>query len=123
MPLKRPADSLSPVSNWLKLATRSCPCLDSDDSDFESNSSFCLQLITIAGTIIRIDVPVSIRHTWEMLEAYLVEHLPVVSHLDTFGCELTLLDVDTHQALQDPIQEDLWWNTQFHSSSRVLSAI
>ena len=33
---------------------------------------------------------------------------------DTFGCELTLLDVDTHQTLQDPIQEDLWWNTQFH---------
>ena len=26
-----------------------------------------------------------------------MEHLPVVSHLDTFGCELTLLDVDTHQ--------------------------
>ena len=43
-----------------------------------------------------------------------VERLPVVSHLDTFGCELTLLDGDTHQALQDPIQEDLWWNTQFH---------
>ena len=22
-------------------------------------------------------------------------------------------DADTHQALQDPMQEDLWWNTQF----------
>ena len=37
----------------------------------------------------------------------------MVSHIDTFGCELTLLDADTHLALQDPIQEDLWWNTQF----------
>ena len=90
----------------------SLPC--NDDCDFESNSFFCLQLVTVASTVIRIDVPVSIHHTWEMLEAYLVEHLPFVSHLDIFGCELTLLDVDTHQALQDPIQEDLWWNTQFH---------
>ena len=47
------------------------------------------------------------------LEEYLVEHLPLVSQIDTFGCELTLLDADTHQALQDPTQEDLWWNTQF----------
>ena len=48
-----------------------------------------------------------------MLEEYLVEHLPLVNRIDTFGCELTLLDADTHIALQDPIQEDLWWNTQF----------
>ena len=47
------------------------------------------------------------------LEEYLVEHLPLVSQLDTFGCELTLLDADTNVALQDPIQEDLWENTQF----------
>ena len=47
-----------------------------------------------------------------MLEEYLVEHLPLVSRIDTFGCELTLLDADTHLALQDPIQEDLVWNTQ-----------
>ena len=45
-----------------------------------------------------------------MLEEYLVEHLPLVSQLDTFGCELTLLDADARQALQDPTQEDLWWN-------------
>ena len=24
-----------------------------------------------------------------------------------------MLDADTHQVLQDPMQEDLWWNTQF----------
>ena len=43
-----------------------------------------------------------------------MENLPAVSSLDTFGRELTLLDVDTHQALCDPIQEALWGNTQFH---------
>ena len=59
----------------------------------------------MAGTAIRIEVPVSIHRTWDMLEEYLVEYLPAVSSLDTFGCELTLLDVDTHQALRDPIQE------------------
>ena len=48
-----------------------------------------------------------------MLEDYLVEHLPLVSQIDTFGSELTLLDPDTRQVLQDPMQEDLWWNTQF----------
>ena len=48
-----------------------------------------------------------------MLEEYLVERLPLVSQIDTFGCELTLLDADTHLALQDPIQEDPRWNTQF----------
>ena len=68
----------------------------------------------MAGTAIRIEVPVSIHRTWDMLEEYLVEYLPAVSSLDTFGCELTLLDVDTHQALRDPIQEALWGNTQFH---------
>ena len=49
-----------------------------------------------------------------MLEDYLVENLPAVSHLDTFGCELILLDADTHQALSDPIQETLWVNSHFH---------
>ena len=92
----------------------SLPHNEHDDHDVESNCPIGLHLITIAGTTIRIDAPVSIYHTWEILEEYLVEHLPIVSHLDTFGCELTLLDFDTHQVLQDPVQEDLWWNTQFH---------
>ena len=48
-----------------------------------------------------------------MLEEYLVEHLPLSSFIDTFGCELTLIDADTHMTLQDPIQEDPWWNNQF----------
>ena len=82
-------------------------------SDWDDPSSLRLYLTTMAGTVIQTQVPLSIHHTWEMLEEYLVEHLPLVSHIDTFGCELTLLDADTHLALQDPIQEDLWWNTQF----------
>ena len=49
-----------------------------------------------------------------MLEDYLVENLPAVSRLDTFGCELTLLDPHTQQALCDPIQEALWGTTHFH---------
>ena len=68
----------------------------------------------MAGTVIHIVVPVSIHHRWDMLEDYLVENLPAVSRLDTFGCELTLLDSYTHQALCDPIQEALWDNTQYH---------
>ena len=40
--------------------------------------------------------------------------LPAVSQLDTFGCELTLLDADTHHALCDPIQDVLCGNTHFH---------
>ena len=81
--------------------------------DCDDHSFLRLHLTTIAGTVIQPQVPVSIHHTWEMLEEYLVEHLPLVSQIDTFGCEFTLLDSDTHLALQDPIPEDLWWNTQF----------
>ena len=58
-------------------------------------------------------VPVSIHHTWDMLEEYLVERLPLNSLIDTFGCELTLINADTQMALQDPIQEDLWKNNHF----------
>ena len=82
-------------------------------SDCEDPSSLRLHPTTIAGTVIQPQVPVSIHHTWEMLEENLVERLPLVSQIDTFGCEFTLLDADTHLALQDPIQEDLWGNTQF----------
>ena len=83
------------------------------DDDWDDPSFLRLFLTTLAGAVIQVQVPVSIHHTWEMLEEYLVEHLPLVSFIDTFGCELTLFDADTHMALQDPIQEDLWWNTQF----------
>ena len=68
----------------------------------------------MAGTVIQIVLPVSMHRRWDMLEDYLVENLPAVSHLDTFGCELTLLDSYTHQTLCDPIQEALWGNTQYH---------
>ena len=43
-----------------------------------------------------------------MPEEYLVEHLPCISSIETFGCELTLLSADTQVALQDPVQEELW---------------
>ena len=78
-----------------------------EDNEFAGNCSYTLLLTTMAGTGIQIVVPVSIHHRWDMLEDYLVENLPAVSHLDTFGCELILLDADTHQ-------ETLWVNSHFH---------
>ena len=47
-------------------------------SDWEDPSFLRLYLTTIAPTVIQIQVPASIHHTWEMLEEYLVEHLPLV---------------------------------------------
>ena len=70
-------------------------------------------LLRLAGTVIQLQVPVSIYHTWEMLEEYLVERLPCISPIETFGCELTLLNADTQVALQDPVQEELWNTNHF----------
>ena len=83
------------------------------DADWDDDSFLRLYPTTLAGTVIQMRVPVSIHHTWEMLEEYLIEHLPRNSLIETFGCELTLINVDTQIALQDPIQEDLWKNNQF----------
>ena len=83
------------------------------DTDWDDDSFLRLYLTTLAGTVVQMQVPVSIHHTWEMLEEYLVERLPLNSLIDTFGCELTLIDADTQMALQDPIQEDLWKNNHF----------
>ena len=83
------------------------------DTDWDDDSFLRLYLTTLAGTVIQIQVPGSIHHTWEMLEEYLVEHLPLNSLIDTFDCELTLFDTDTQMALQDPTQEDLWKNNHF----------
>ena len=44
-----------------------------------------LYLTTLAVTVIQLQVPVSVYHTWEMLEEYLVEHLPCISPIETFG--------------------------------------
>ena len=67
------------------------------DADWEDDSFLRLYLTTLAGTVIQMQVPVSIHHTWEMLEEYLVEHLPRSSLMDTFGCELTFINaVDYH---------------------------
>ena len=91
------------------------------DADWDDDSFL---LTTLAGTVIQMQVPVSIHHTWEMLEEYLVEHLPRNSLIETFGCELTLINADTQIALQDPIQEDLWKNNHFslvvHDCFRML---
>ena len=94
------------------------------DAEWEEDSLLRLYLTTLAGTVIQLQVPLSIYHTWDMLEEYLVEHLPRHSLIDTFGCELTLLNMDTQVALQDPIQEELWKSNQFglivHDCLRVL---
>ena len=74
-------------------------------ADWKEDSLLRLYLTTLAGTVIQLQVPVSIYHTWEMLEEYLVE--PCISPIETFGCELTLLNADTQVALQDPVQEEL----------------
>ena len=37
---------------------------------------------------------------------HLIEHLPCISPIETFGCELTLLNADAQVALQDPVQEE-----------------
>ena len=73
-----------------------------------------LQKLQCAGNVIQIVAPVCIHHNWEMLEDYLVAHLPAVGQLDTFGCELTLLDADTHHVLCDPIHDELWNNMRLH---------
>ena len=83
------------------------------NADWDDDSFLRLYLTTLAGTVIQMKVPVSIHHTWAMLEEYLVEHLPRNSPIETLGCELTLINADTQVALQDPIQEDLWKNNQF----------
>ena len=94
------------------------------DADWDDDSFLRLYLTTLAGTVIQMQVPVSIHHTWEMLEEYLVEHLPRNSLIETFGCELTLINADTQIAVQDPIQEDLWKNNHFslvvHDGFRML---
>ena len=94
------------------------------DADWDDDSFLRLYLTTLAGTVIQMQVPVSIHHTWETLEEYLVEHLPRNSLIETFGCELTLINADTQIALQDPIQEDLWKNNHFslvvHDCFRML---
>ena len=40
-------------------------------------------------------------------------NLPCISPIETFGCELTLLNADTQVALQDPVQEELWNTNHF----------
>ena len=57
---------------------------------------------TMAGNESQIVVPFSVHHNWEMLEDHLVEHLPAVGQLNTFGCEVTLLEADTQHVLCDP---------------------
>ena len=87
---------------------------DSCDDELAGTCPCPLKLVTMAGNEIHTVVPVSIHHNWEMLEDYLIEQLCKSCGLDTFGCELTLLKVDTLRALCDPIHEELWDNDCFH---------
>ena len=93
-------------------------CRDQLDHNTENgtagSSHYSVILTTIAGIDIEISAPVTIHHQWDMLEDFLVENLPLVSHLETFGCELILLDPHTQEVLSDPIHETLWANTHFH---------
>ena len=86
----------------------------SGDDEFAGACPCPLKLVTMAGNEIQVVVPVSIYHNWEMLEDYLVELLSKSCGLDTFGCELTLLTVDTLHSLCDPIHDELWDNEGFH---------
>ena len=49
-------------------------------AEWEEDSLLRLYLTTLAGTVIQLQVPVSIYRTWEMLEEYLVEHLPLLPY-------------------------------------------
>ena len=69
-------------------------------ADWKEDSFLRLYLTTLAGTVIQLQVPVSTHHTLEMLEEHLVEHLPCISPIETFGCELALLNADTQVALK-----------------------
>ena len=40
-------------------------------ADWEEDSFLRLNLTTLAGTLMQLHVPVSIYHTWDMLEEYL----------------------------------------------------
>ena len=80
-------------------------------ADWDEDSFLRLNLTTLAGTVIQLHVPVSIDHTWDRVEEYLIEHLPCVSPIETFGCELTLLN--TQVVLQDPVLEELWNTNHF----------
>ena len=82
-------------------------------TDWEEDSFLRMNLTTLAGTVIQLHVPVSIYHTWDTLEEYLIEHLPCISPIETFGCELILLNADTQVALQDSVQEELWNTNHF----------
>lgn len=92
---------------------RSLQCHSSGTGEAE-NDVYCLTLTTIAGNDIEVAAPVSIHHCWEMLKDFLVEQLPEASQLETFGCEITLLRPQTHEALSDPIQDTLRTDTRFH---------
>ena len=87
---------------------------DSCDDELAGACPCPLKLVTMAGKEIHMVVPVSVYHNWETLEDYLIEQLSKSCGLDTFGCELTLLTVDTLRSLCDPIHEELWDNNCFH---------
>ena len=87
---------------------------DNSDDELAGACPCPLKLVAMAGKEIHTVVPVNIHYNWEMLEDYLIEQLSKSYGLDTFGCELTLLTVDTLRTVCDPIHEELWVNDYFH---------
>ena len=49
------------------------PLLCSEEEDLAGTSLCALLLTTMAGNEIKIEVPLSIHHNWDMLEDYLVD--------------------------------------------------
>ena len=76
--------------------------------------SCLLSLITIAGNIIHMPIDIAQYSCFDELEDDVVDYLPTVTALDTFGCEVDLVDPDTQQPLRGPVQDVLKAQTSFH---------
>ena len=80
----------------------------------EKGTTYHLTLTTLAGNDILVPANLWEHDMFEALEDLIVEYLPTVSQIDTFGCEVELLHPDTQESLKDPIQDTLRNNTHFH---------
>ena len=105
------------LSHWLKVLTAeaagvgSCRrvCLihlrsetnvaqpQAQDADWDDDSFLRLYLTTLAGTVIQMQVPVSIHHTWEMGRGWGLQYL--VSKRERGPARVPRL-----------LGEDLWWS-------------
>ena len=79
----------------------------SPGEELADGAPYHLTLTTLGGNEIVVPVLVRDHRSWETLEDLLVESLPMVSQIDTLGCELALLHPHNQEALTDPIQDAL----------------